>query len=115
VKLPLDLGWYELAAAAILRTGCCRTPAPVNLPHIEGWCPKLEDVARQLADDSARAMDLAPSVRRFEEAVACLFATKAERPYPYAEPPTPAQRASFERFLQRAAESDAKRSSLLRR
>lgn len=110
-----DLGWYELAATAVIRVGCCTNPRPIELPATKGWCQQLEKVVRQIAEDSRKPMDLAPTVRVFDEAVTCLFANNIERPYAYLTIPTDQNRATFQRFLTKAAESDARRSASPRR
>jgi hypothetical protein len=107
-----DLGWYELAATAVIRAGCCDNPRPIELPATKGWCPQLEKVVRQVADDSRKPMDLAPTVKVFDEAVTCLFANAIERPYDYLAIPTEQNRGTFQQFLKMAAESDARRSAM---
>jgi hypothetical protein len=109
------LGWYELPATAIVRVGCCKNPRAVQLPQTRGWCPQLEKVVQQVADDSRKPMDLSPSVRTFDEAVTCLFANSIVPPYVYQTLPTDHQRAMFQAFLKKAAENDARRSALRRR
>ncbi len=109
-----ELGWYELLATAIVRKGCCPNAAPVTLPETTGWCEQLQDVVRDLADDSARSGDLAPRVKRFDRAVDCLFANRVRRPYPAynQEPINEDNRHAFQQFLSHAAVSDAKRRTL---
>ena len=108
------LGWYELLATAVIREGCCPNAAPVTLPETTGWCEQLQDVVRDLADDSARSGDLAPRVKRFDKAVDCLFANRVRRPYEYKTAPlTEENRSAFQQFLSHAAVSDAQRRTLL--
>ncbi len=104
-----DLGWYELPATGIMRRACCASAPPVILPETPGWCEQLQSAVRQIADDSGRSGDLAPSARSFDKAVTCLFANHIARPYSYGGSPTPGQRAAFQRFLSLAAISEAKR------
>jgi hypothetical protein len=107
------LGWYEILATAVIRKGCCPSAAPVTLPATTGWCEQLQDVVRDLAEDSARSGDLAPRLKRFDKAVECLFANKVQRPYPYKKTPVVDQnKKALQSFLSRAAMSDAKRRSL---
>lgn len=103
------LDWYELPATAIIRRTCCVASAPLTLPESAGWCEQLQSAVRRIADDSSKAVDLAPAARDFDKAVNCLFANKIARPYPYEKPPTEANRAAFQQFLGRAAVSDARR------
>jgi len=103
------LDWYELPATAIIRRHCCVAAAPLTLPESAGWCEQLQSAVRRIADDSSKAVDLAPAARDFDKAVNCLFANKIARPYVYEKPPSDANRAAFQQFLGRAAVSDARR------
>jgi hypothetical protein len=103
------LDWYELPATAIIRRHCCSAAAPLTLPESAGWCEQLQSAVRRVADDSSKAVDLAPAARAFDKAVHCLFANKIARPYAYEKPPTDLNRAAFQQFLGRAAVSDARR------
>ncbi len=103
------LDWYELPATAIIRRHCCSAAAPLTLPESAGWCEQLQSAVRRVADDSSKAVDLAPAARSFDKAVNCLFANKIARPYAYEKPPTDQSRAAFQQFLGRAAVSDARR------
>jgi hypothetical protein len=103
------LDWYELPATAIIRRHCCAAAAPLTLPESAGWCEQLQSAVRRVADDSGKAVDLAPAARDFDKAVNCLFANKIARPYSYDKPPTDLNRAAFQQFLGRAAVSDARR------
>ena len=103
------LDWYELPATAIIRRHCCAAAAPLTLPESAGWCEQLQSAVRRVADDSSKAVDLAPAARDFDKAVNCLFANKIARPYAYEKPPTDLNRAAFQQFLGRAAVSDARR------
>jgi len=102
------LDWYELPATAIIRRHCCVAAAPLTLPESAGWCEQLQSAVRRVADDSSKAVDLAPAARDFDKAVNCLFANKIARPYAYDKPPNDANRAAFQQFLGRAAVSDAR-------
>jgi hypothetical protein len=103
------LDWYELPATAIIRRHCCVAAAPLTLPESAGWCEQLQSAVRRVADDSSKAVDLAPAARDFDKAVNCLFANKITRPYGYEKPPSDANHAAFQQFLGRAAVSDARR------
>jgi len=103
------LDWYELPATAIIRRHCCVAAAPLTLPESAGWCEQLQSAVRRVADDSSKAVDLAPAARDFDKAVNCLFANKIARPYAYEKAPSDANRAAFQQFLGRAAVSDARR------
>jgi hypothetical protein len=109
-----DLSWYGLAAAAVVRQGCCTNPPAIDLPQTKGWCPQLEKLVRQIGEDSRKPIDLSPTVRLFDQAISCLYANKMAKIYyrRYDGPPTPQHRVTFELFLKAAAEGDARRSAL---
>ncbi|MDX2054540.1 MAG: hypothetical protein SFV15_19220 [Polyangiaceae bacterium] len=108
-----ELGWYDLAAAAIMKRNCCDKGAQnIDLERTLGYCPQLGDVVQGLADASSQPGDLSPQARRFDEAVTCLITTKTAHSFGYEGVPTPENRAAFQRFLTYAAVSDAKRSAL---
>jgi hypothetical protein len=114
-RVRRPLGWYELLATAVIKKGCCPSAAPVTLPETTGWCEQMQDVVRDLAEDSGRSGDLAPRVKRFDKAVDCLFANRVRRPYPDEyknENLTEPNRGAFQQFLSNAAISDAKRRTL---
>lgn len=108
------LGWFELPAAAVIRTTCCAGPEPVNLPQTAGLCQQLQAQVRLFAEASKKPVDLGAQERHFLDAVQCLYSTGTERPYVYQVLPTTVQRQAFQRFLSHAAESDAKRSKMKR-
>jgi hypothetical protein len=110
-NLAWQLGWYDLVATAVIRQGCCREAAPINLPKSTGWCQQLEAVVRGIAIDSAKVGDISPGVRTFDEAIACLLAQGKHSVYPYRTAPTQPQKMALQQFLKLAAEVDAKRSS----
>jgi hypothetical protein len=105
----VNLGWYELPAAAIIRKSCCTGASAVVLPETVGWCEQLQSAVRRIADDSEKAGDVAPGARAFDKAVTCLYVHRINRPYTYERPPSEPQRREFQRFLSLAAISEARR------
>ena len=114
-RRPKRLGWYELLAAAMIRKSCCPDAPAVELPTTQGNCLQLGALVRKIADLSRRVADVTPATKEFEEAVVCLFASGMDRPYPYSGMPSDENRAAFQKFLQRVAEIDARKSALRRK
>ncbi|HET9959092.1 MAG TPA: hypothetical protein VFQ61_31595 [Polyangiaceae bacterium] len=102
-------GWYELPAAAIVRKSCCEAAPPPFLPKTSGWCEQVETAVRRVAEDSAKAGDVAPAARSFDKAVQCLFANHVPHSYSYERVPVEAQRRAFQQFLSLAAINEARR------
>lgn len=106
-----QLGWYELLATGIIQRNCCHEPPPIKLPATTGWCQQLQVVVTNIANQSTKSGDLSPAVHAFDEAITCLMSQGKHTVYPYKAGPTSAQKAAFQQFLTRAAESDALRAS----
>lgn len=111
-RVRRPLGWYELLSAAVIRRSCCKSASPLSLPEIPGSCEQLAGVVREFADASEKEGDLAPRAKRFEQAIACLYASRARTPYKYKGPLFPSHQAAFQRFLAHAAMSEARRRGL---
>jgi hypothetical protein len=105
----LGLDWYELPATAIIRRTCCPSASPANLPATPGRCEQIGSVIQHMADDSAKAVDLAPQARLFDKTAGCLVANRVPHGYPYERAPKAASRAAFQEFLSRAAIIGARR------
>jgi hypothetical protein len=114
-RRPKRMAWYELLAAAMIRKSCCPDAPAVELPTTQGNCLQLGALVRKIADLSQRVADVTPATKEFEEAVVCLFASGMDRPYSYARMPSDENRAAFQKFLQRFAEIDARRSGARRK
>lgn len=74
------LGFYELAAYAVLRDRCCSANAPpLDLPVSPGKCPPLTDSLGEVARASRPGSDakaVSPAVDTFDEAVRCITRSK---------------------------------------
>ena len=106
----LGLDWYELPATAIIRRTCCPSAPAVNLPDTPGKrCEQIGQVVQRMADNSAKAVDLAPGARLFDKTAGCLVANRVPHGYPYERAPKAASRAAFQEFLSRAAIIGARR------
>jgi len=99
------LGWFELAATAVVRRACCPAgTAMPNLPTTPGECQQLgaalDDLTRT---PQAKATAEARAVA-YEESVLCLFRAGTPRPYNYLQRPTKHARGVLIAFLERAAD-----------
>lgn len=98
------LGWFELAASAVVRGACCPTDtAAPNLPSTPGECAQLGAVLRDLAATPQVKTTAQARALAYEEAVLCLFRTGIPRPYNYLQRPTKHARGVLIAFLERAA------------
>ena len=97
------LGWYEIAATAVVRRACCPAAASVNLPPNQGPCKQLAEVVEDVAKRPIREVDARTRAATYGEAVFCLYYYGVKRPYRYRGYPQKRQEESFAELLRRAA------------
>jgi hypothetical protein len=99
-------GWYELAAAAVIRSSCCTAADAqiVDLPKTPGACGQLSDALATIAKRPTRREDVSVRTAKFQETVECLFSNGIPRPYSYKARPSDAQRKAFEAFFGQTVE-----------
>ena len=66
-----DLGWFELAALATLRVGCCPNPPKFVWPGNSPDCTPLGDSLDALGKAVSSAQDVDAAISRFKEAAHC--------------------------------------------
>ena len=99
------MGWFELAATAVVRAACCPTgTADPSLPETAGDCAQLSAALRGVAKQPFAKDEAEARAGAYEDAVVCLFKKGIPRPYNYWGRPTSQGRRSFQAFFQRAAE-----------
>jgi hypothetical protein len=60
------LGWYEMAAFAVIQARCCPSPAPLKLPEVHG-CPSLSEALTAIGAAARAASD--PADKGLKKAV----------------------------------------------
>jgi serine/threonine-protein kinase len=66
------LGWYEMAAFAIIRRRCCAAPQPLSLPAPTGGCKPLDRALDDLGDAATTAgADLEAALGAYTKAIHC--------------------------------------------
>jgi len=98
------LGWYEIAATAVVRRACCPAAATINLPPNQGPCKQLAEVVEDVAKRPIREADARTRAATYGEAVFCMYYYGVKRPYRYRGYPQKRQEESFAELLRRAAQ-----------
>jgi hypothetical protein len=70
------LGWYAMAAFTVVRTRCCPSASPLQLPEVHG-CPSMADALAGIATAAGATADpadeaLRKSVDAYTDAVHCV-------------------------------------------
>lgn len=69
--LPLELGWYWIPAFAMIRSGCCAEPSPLELPKPSPQCPSAVQAISELTRGVTGAESIAEPLDRYTQAVTC--------------------------------------------
>ncbi len=96
-----QLGWYEMAAFAVMRTHCCPdSPAlVVRLPRIEAC--RLEESLAWLANAIDDEEDMQQAVRAYTKAVGCITSKGYSESFGQYYLPQGGELTIFDRILQR--------------
>lgn len=99
------LGWYELAATALVRARCCPAGSPaIRVPAAPAPCKdQLPDALAKLSTTVPKAGDGQALAEAFAQGVTCYYANGVPRPYYYRGAPDKYAREQFVRFVERAA------------
>jgi hypothetical protein len=86
-KIFARMGWYELAAFAVVRAGCCPDPKPLELPEPSKGCSNMAEALQFVGQEVVANHPAEESLKKFTETIQCEVkfgrgATfrKAERP-----------------------------------
>jgi hypothetical protein len=94
-----ELGWFELAALAVLRNGCCANAPTIVWPSGTADCPPLGEALDSLGRSVSTTQEVDASISRFKEAARCEVTKGHPEPSrPAVEPTTDAERTFREIF-----------------
>ena len=94
-----ELGWFELAALATLRAGCCADSTRITWPIASADCPSITDAMDALGRAVSSTQKSDAEIARFKEAAHCELAKgKPDASRPTAEPSAAAERTFRDLF-----------------
>jgi hypothetical protein len=94
-----ELGWFELAALATLRAGCCTGATKITWPVTSADCPPMADALDALGRAVSSTQKAESEISRFKEAAHCeLTKGKPDLSRPTAEPSAAAERTFRDLF-----------------
>ncbi len=100
------LGWYEMAAFAVMRARCCPGAAPLVLPKPLGACAPLDDALNALGAAAARRADQATldeALGAFTKSVSCVVRSGGANLFGAYPTPRGGEDTTFRKTLARAA------------
>ena len=96
MKLVSKLGWYQMAAYAVVHAGCCTDAKPLELPPPGPDCPRMDVVLRDLGARVVAERDHEQAMTNFAEAVQCEVRAKRDREFGQKGAPSARQKQAFE-------------------
>jgi hypothetical protein len=100
------LGWYELAAYAVMRARCCPGAAPIELPESPGACPAIAQALNELGGATSKATrpedeGIELALKHFREAINCRVRSGGTNLFGYVGAPKGGEDTAFQKTLVR--------------
>lgn len=71
MKLWSRLGWYDMAAYAVVRAGCCEEPKDLTLAEPGKGCDSMAEALRDVAKDVVGGKPYEDSLKKYAGAIQC--------------------------------------------
>ncbi len=99
MKLWARLGWYDMAAFAVVRAGCCAEPKSLSLPAAGSGCEPMADSLRELSKEIVAGRSYADALKRYDGAVQCEVNQGRGALFGRAARPEPGEDTAFKEFV----------------
>jgi hypothetical protein len=71
MKIFARMGWYDMAAYAMVRAGCCENPKPLVLPPPDSTCSPMDEVLRDLASAITASKPYDDALKKYTATIHC--------------------------------------------
>jgi hypothetical protein len=71
MKIFSRIGWYDMAAFAVVRAGCCPDAPPLAIPELSDSCVKMDESLREIGDTVVAMKPVEPSLKKYTESIHC--------------------------------------------
>jgi hypothetical protein len=99
MKIMSQLGWYEMAAYAVVYAGCCVDSGPLQLPKPSKDCPLMDQALNALGGLVVAERDHTDALRQFDESAKCEVSAHRAALFRRKGPPGPAEEAAFDQLV----------------
>lgn len=103
MKLFSRIGWYETAAYAVIRAGCCMDPAPLRPPEPGPGCESMADPLHELGRDVVAGKNFEEPLKRYTSAIHCELKLGRGLRFGRAARPQPTEEGAFRELAQAVA------------
>ena len=99
MKIFARLGWYEMAAYAVVRSGCCQDAAPIELPDPAAGCGRVDEALQALGRSVVAVQQYEAPLKAYTDALVCEIGAGRAALYRRAGRPHPGEQAAFEELV----------------
>jgi len=103
MKVWARLGWYDMAAYAVVRAGCCEDAKPLELPEPGKGCESLAAPLHDLTKEIIGGKSYTEAKQRFDAAVTCEVALGRGNVFGRAQKPQAGEDAAFKELVEAIA------------
>jgi hypothetical protein len=71
MKIFSRIGWYDMAAFAVVRAGCCEAAKPLSLPPPSAGCTAMDEALRDIASSVVASRSYDEPLKTYAAAIQC--------------------------------------------
>ena len=71
MKIFARIGWYDMAAFAVVRAGCCENAKPLSLPPPSTGCTAMDESLREIGSSVVASRSYEESMKAYTAAIHC--------------------------------------------
>lgn len=98
MKLAARLGWYDMAAYAVVRAGCCEDPKPLAAPEPGKGCDPVVDALQEIAKAVIAGRSYDDAFKKYTGAIHCEL-NQGRTPFGRAQRPQNGEDTAFKEFV----------------
>ena len=100
MKLISRMGWYDMAAHAVIRAGCCIDAKPLTLPEPSPGCEPLGELLTGIGRDVVSSKPVDEALGRYDAAIRCEIGAGRGGAFGRKNPPAADEGRAFRDLLQ---------------
>ena len=71
MKIFARIGWYDMAAFAVVRAGCCENAKPLSLPEPSKGCTRMDESLREIGSSVVASRSYDEPMKAYTAAIHC--------------------------------------------